>query len=146
MKLQKRKIPVLENESAIPEILEIWLQSWEFGVIPAVGGKKGKGKAELFDPDIVISDVIMTSFASVGLLQILRAGNQNRPIILITAQFTIGSSKAGAGLFPADERRLVSGEESQICYALEEIMAPPAFTWQYRHWSIIKKPAAIRLS
>ncbi len=71
------------------EVLEMRLQDWGFDVILAEDGREGQEKAVSFDPDIVLSDVIMPHFSGMELLHSLRAGAPNRPIILMTAQASV---------------------------------------------------------
>lgn len=97
------------------EVLEMRLQDWGFDVILAEDGKEGQEKAELYDPDIVISDVIMPHFSGMELLQLFRTGGSNRPIILMTAQgsvdLAVDAMKRGASDFvtkPIDYSKLRS--------------------------------------
>ncbi len=83
------KVLVVDDEAAMREVLEMRLQGWGFEVCLAENGKEGKEKAESFAPDIVISDVVMPEVSGMELLHDLKAGNPDRPIILITAQASI---------------------------------------------------------
>lgn len=83
------KVLVVDDEAAMREVLEMRLQEWGFEVCLAEDGIEGKEKAELYDPDIVISDVIMPQVSGMDLLRFLKAGDPNRPIILVTAQASI---------------------------------------------------------
>ena len=83
------KILVVDDEAAMREVLEIRLQEWGFEVCLAEDGMEGKELAESYDPDIVISDVIMPQVSGMDLLRSLKAGDPDRPIILVTAQATI---------------------------------------------------------
>src|SRR5512139_1228072 len=71
------------------EVLEMRLQEWGFEVCLAADGREGEQLAESFDPDIVISDVIMPQVSGMELLRSLKAGDPDRPIILVTAQASI---------------------------------------------------------
>jgi DNA-binding NtrC family response regulator len=83
------KVLVVDDEAAMREVLEMRLQEWGFDVCLAGDGIEGKEKAESFDPDIVISDVIMPEVSGMDLLRDLKAGDPDRPIILVTAQASI---------------------------------------------------------
>jgi len=83
------KILVVDDEAAMREVLEMRLQEWGFEVCLAGDGAEGKEMAESYDPDIVISDVIMPQVSGMELLRALRAGDPDRPIILVTAQASI---------------------------------------------------------
>lgn len=65
------------------------LSEWGFDVCTAEDGIEGKALAESYDPDIVISDVIMPQVSGMELLRSLKAGDPDRPIILVTAQGSI---------------------------------------------------------
>jgi len=65
------------------------LNEWGFDVCTAEDGIEGKALAESYDPDIVISDVIMPQVSGMELLRSLKAGDPDRPIILVTAQGSI---------------------------------------------------------
>ncbi len=83
------KILVVDDEAAMREVLQMRLQEWGYEVCLAEDGMEGKKMAESCDPDIVISDVIMPQVSGMDLLRLLKAGDPDRPIILITAQATI---------------------------------------------------------
>jgi DNA-binding NtrC family response regulator len=83
------KILVVDDEAAMREVLQMRLQEWGFDICLAEDGVQGKELAESYDPDIVISDVIMPQVSGMDLLRFLKAGNPDRPIILVTAQASI---------------------------------------------------------
>ncbi len=89
MNNRQTKILVVDDEAAMREVLEMRLQEWGFEVRLAQDGREAKGIAETFDPDIVISDVVMPEVSGLELLKFLKAGNPRRPIILVTAQASI---------------------------------------------------------
>ncbi len=86
---KRLKILVVDDEEAMREVLEMRLQDWNFDVQLAATGTEGRDSAEQFSPDIVVSDIIMPGLSGLELLTALKAGNQNRPVILITAQGSI---------------------------------------------------------
>ncbi len=65
------------------------LQDWGFEVRLAADGIEGKEIAESYDPDLVISDVIMPQISGLELLRLLKTGDPDRPVILVTAQASI---------------------------------------------------------
>jgi DNA-binding NtrC family response regulator len=83
------KVLVVDDEAAMREVLEMRLQEWGFDVCLAGDGIEGKELAESYDPDIVISDVIMPQLSGMELLRDLKTGDPDRPIILVTAQASI---------------------------------------------------------
>ncbi len=86
---RRTRILVVDDEAAMREVLEMRLQDWGFDVLLAEDGIEAREKAESFDPDIVLSDVIMPRFSGMELLHSLRAGTRSRPIILMTAQASV---------------------------------------------------------
>jgi len=85
----KTKILVVDDEAAMREVLEMRLRDWGFEVLLAADGIEGKELAESSNPDMVISDVVMPQISGLELLRSLKAGNPDRPIILVTAQASI---------------------------------------------------------
>ncbi len=89
MNHRSTKILVVDDEEAMREVLQMRLQEWGFDVCLAEDGVQGKELAESYDPDIVISDVIMPQVSGMDLLRSLKAGDPDRTIILVTAQASI---------------------------------------------------------
>lgn len=87
--MPKTKILVVDDEAAIREALEMLLQEWGFDVRPAADGEKAKQLVETYDPDIVVSDVVLPQLSGLELLRLLKIGNPSRPVILITAHATV---------------------------------------------------------
>ena len=83
------KILVVDDEAAMREVLEMRLESWGFDVCLAEDGARGEEMALSGNPDIVISDVVMPGISGMELLRSLKAGNPERPVILVTAQATV---------------------------------------------------------
>lgn len=107
------KILVVDDEEAMRLVLEMRLQDWGFDVRVAGDGAAGERLAASFEPDIVISDVVMPELSGLQLLRSLKAGDPARPVILITAQGTIDMAveamKQGAADFitkPLDYSKL----------------------------------------
>jgi DNA-binding NtrC family response regulator len=116
------RILVVDDEAAMREVLEMRLIEWGFDVCLAEDGVQGKDRALVFDPDIVLSDVVMPRMTGMDLLPILKTGNPHRPVILITAQGTVDlavdAMKKGAFDFitkPIDYQKL-----RMILHAAEE--------------------------
>ncbi len=120
----KTKVLIVDDEPAIREVLEMILQEWGYDVRLASDGAEAKEMVESYDPDIVISDVVMPQLSGLDLLRCLKVGNPNRPVILITAHASIDlaveSMKQGAQDFitkPMDYpklRAILKAAESDI--------------------------------
>src|ERR1051326_5029603 len=120
----RTKVLIVDDEPAIREVLEMILQEWGYQVRLASDGAEAKDLVESFDPEIVISDVVMPQLSGLDLLRCLKAGNPNRPVILVTAHASIDlaveSMKQGAQDFitkPMDYpklRAILKAAESDI--------------------------------
>jgi len=86
---RKTKILVVDDEEAMREVLEMRLQEWGFDVRLAGDGLEAQEQAQDYDPDIVISDVVMPELSGLDLLRSLKADRPDRPVLLVTAQGSI---------------------------------------------------------
>jgi DNA-binding NtrC family response regulator len=86
---RKTKILVVDDEEAMREVLEMRLQDWGFDVRVACDGMEGEALAQSYDPDVVISDIVMPEFSGLDLLRSLKADRPDRPVVLLTAQGSI---------------------------------------------------------
>jgi len=121
---RKTKVLIVDDEPAIREVLEMILQEWGYDVRLASDGAEAKQLVESYDPEIVISDVVMPQLSGLDLLRCLKAGNPSRPVILVTAHASIDlaveSMKQGAQDFvtkPMDYpklRAILKAAESDI--------------------------------
>jgi DNA-binding response OmpR family regulator len=66
------KILVVDDEAAMREVLQMRLMEWGFEVCSAEDGMQGNELAESYNPDIVISDVIMPQVSGMELLRLLK--------------------------------------------------------------------------
>ncbi|MBW4621712.1 MAG: response regulator [Cyanosarcina radialis HA8281-LM2] len=95
--MANKKILVIDNEEYIQEVTKICLETvagWE--VLTAGSGEEGIAKAEAYQPDAILLDVMMPDmdgFATFDRLQAHRA-TQTIPVILLTAKIQ-----------PSDRRR-----------------------------------------
>ena len=89
MTTRKRKILIVDDDPAMLESFEVLLQSWGFEVLLAADAREAKEMVNRTDPDIVISDVVMPEISGLELLRDLKAGNPQRPVLLITARGSI---------------------------------------------------------
>jgi DNA-binding NtrC family response regulator len=89
MTTRKRKILIVDDDPAMRESFDILLQSWGFEVLQAGDAREARELVNRVDPDIVISDVVMPEVSGLELLRELKAGNPQRPVLLITARGSI---------------------------------------------------------
>src|SRR5499426_1215764 len=121
---RKTKVLIVDDEPAIREVLEMILQEWGYEVRLASDGAEAKQLVESYDPEIVVSDVVMPQLSGLDLLRCLKTGNPSRPVILVTAHASIDlaveSMKQGAQDFitkPMDYpklRAILKAAESDI--------------------------------
>ncbi len=89
MSLRRTKVLVVDDDPAMLEILEMRLEGWGFDVRLAADGMEAQEIVESYDPDIVLTDVIMPEISGLELLRSLKSDDEARPVILITAQGSI---------------------------------------------------------
>jgi DNA-binding NtrC family response regulator len=89
MSSARMKILVVDDEPTMREVLEELLPEWGYDLRTAADGLEGKAMAESYNPDIVLSDVVMPRLSGLDLLRELKAGEPSRPVILFTAQGSI---------------------------------------------------------
>lgn len=78
------RILIVDDDPATREALQTHLRAWGFDVGVAGDGLQARVLSESYDPDIVISDVVMPHVSGLELLQCLKSGRP-RPVILVTA-------------------------------------------------------------
>ena len=70
---RKTKVLIVDDEPAIREVLEMILHEWGYEVRLASDGAEAKQLVESYDPEIVISDVVMPQLSGLDLLRALKA-------------------------------------------------------------------------
>ncbi len=86
------RILVVDDEAVMREVLEMRLEQMGFEVYLAASGGEASEVTERAQPDLVISDVMMPDMDGIELLRILKAGDPDRPVVLITAHGTVDSA------------------------------------------------------
>ncbi len=85
----RTKVLVVDDETALREVLGMRLEDWGFEVRLASDGSQAKDMVEAYEPDIVISDAVMPEISGLELLKNLKEGDATRPVILITAHGSV---------------------------------------------------------
>ncbi len=83
---------VVDDEAAMREVLSMRLEEWGFEVATAADATEAQAEARRLDPEVVISDVVLPEASGLELLELLRAGDPRRPVILITAYGTVDTA------------------------------------------------------
>jgi CheY-like chemotaxis protein len=68
---RKIRILVVDDEEAMREVLEMRLQDWGFEVRLAENAPEATALAQSWDPDMVISDVVIPGMSGLDLLRTL---------------------------------------------------------------------------
>jgi DNA-binding NtrC family response regulator len=112
---------VVDDEAAMREVLEIRLQQWGYRVHIAACAEEARELVEQREPDLVLSDVVLPELSGLELLKVLKAGNADRPVLLMTAYGSIDRAveamKEGAQDFltkPLDYPKLRSTLEAAL--------------------------------
>ena len=82
------KVLLVDDDPDLQEILQICLRQWRLEVVSAANGAEGARLAKSYDPDIVLSDVMMPGTSGIALLKSLQAEDSSRPVILMTGYST----------------------------------------------------------
>jgi DNA-binding NtrC family response regulator len=97
------KILIVDDEEAMLEVLRIRLEQWGYEVNLAHTGVEAQDLVGNFQPDIVLSDVVMPELSGLDLLKIFKKDAPDRPVVLMTAHGTVemavGAMKKGANDF-----------------------------------------------
>ena len=113
------RVLVVDDEDAIREVLRLRLEAWGYQVALAGDGKQAEAQIDSFDPEIVVSDVVMPELSGLELLRRLQSSTPLRPVILLTAHGTVDMAveamKQGAHDFitkPIDYAKLQASLEA----------------------------------
>ena len=83
------KVLIVDDEEAMREVLEMRLQSWGFEVGLAATGTEGRQMAESFEPDIVVTDVVMPGGMSGRQLAVRLLASHPRQKIIFTSGYNV---------------------------------------------------------
>ncbi|MBI4916035.1 MAG: sigma-54-dependent Fis family transcriptional regulator [Acidobacteria bacterium] len=83
------KVLVVDDEPAMREVLEMRLEAWGYEVLLAGDVPEAERLATTRRPDVVISDVVLPEASGIDLLRSLKAGDAERPVILMTAHGSV---------------------------------------------------------
>ena len=81
---KSKKILVVDDETAITELIEVILSERGYQVIIANNGKSGIRQFEKFHPDLIITDLVMPDIEGIELLRVLRTRTKSIPIIVMS--------------------------------------------------------------
>jgi len=109
------KILLVDDDPDTQDIMQIHLQQWGYQVRIASNGTEARDLADTYNPDIVISDVVMPELSGLELLRCFQSSDPGRPVILVTGyssvDMAVEAMKQGAQDFltkPLDYSKLKS--------------------------------------
>ena len=79
-----KKILVVDDESAITDLVSLILTEEGYEVSTAQNGKEGLKQFESEGPDLVITDIIMPDMEGIEFVQTLVKKNKNIPIVVMS--------------------------------------------------------------
>ena len=86
---KRMKILVVDDDAAMREVLRIRLESWGYQVHSAADAGQAQELIRSYNPELVISDVVMPEISGLDLLRFLMADKPVRTIVLMTAHGTV---------------------------------------------------------
>ncbi len=109
------RVLVVDDDPTFRNVLEMRLQGWGYHVKVAADAERARQLASSWDPDLILSDVVMPETSGIQLLGFLREDRPDRPVILLTAhgsvEMAVDAMKVGAVDFltkPVNYRNLKS--------------------------------------
>jgi len=118
------RVLVVDDEPAMREVLQARIERWGFPVRTAENVQQARALVATFDPDLVISDLVLPDATGLALLEHLRGSGRERSVLMITAYGTIDVAvqaiKGGATDFltkPLDHvalRRFIDAIEDRL--------------------------------
>lgn len=89
------KVLVIEDEKRLAQLMKKGLEENSFSVDLAYDGEEGKYMAENYPYDAVLLDIMLPGIDGLDILQSLRAGGMDVPVLIITARGEIGDRIRG---------------------------------------------------
>src|SRR5690606_29873676 len=87
------KILIVDDEEALRELLTVRLEHWGYECRAASHVGEAERLITTFEPDVVLSDVVMPGVTGLDLLRRLRAAGRGRqPVVLMTAHGSIDTA------------------------------------------------------
>jgi DNA-binding NtrC family response regulator len=87
------KVLIVDDEASLRDVLSVRLEHWGYSCRAAADVQEAESLMSDFDPDLVLSDVVMPEVTGIDLLRRLRArGRRRLPVILMTAHGTVDNA------------------------------------------------------
>src|SRR5271154_6911457 len=92
------KVLVVDDEPNIRELVEVALKFHGCAVAVSASGKDALHQAEIYEPDLMILDVMLPDMDGFEVCRTLRAGGNEGPVIFLTARDTTPDTIRGLTL------------------------------------------------
>ena len=83
------KILIVDDEAYIRRVLELKLKNKGYEVITAVNGAEGIEKLNLYDPDVVITDIKMPGMDGRALCEKINNSKNDKPYLIIVVTCSV---------------------------------------------------------
>jgi len=90
-----QRVLIVDDEPAVRDALRRSLSFEGYGTELAVDGIDALEKAETYEPDLIVLDVLMPRMDGLTAARRLRAGGHRVPILMLTARDTVGDRVTG---------------------------------------------------
>ena len=113
--MMAKKVLIVEDDSNIAELLNLYLEKEGFEPLVAKDGGKGVEQFRAFQPDLVLLDIMLPQLSGMEVLRRLRKEGVQLPVIMLTARDRVVDQVSG----------LDSGADDYITkpFAIEELLA-----------------------
>lgn len=88
----KRRILLVDDEVSCTETIKMALEAWGYDVASATNGEEALAAYEDYDPDLVLSDMVMPKLDGIGLLRRLKQLDPDLGVVLFTAYASLADA------------------------------------------------------
>lgn len=115
--MSELKVLIIDDETAILDILRILLKREGFDVVTAASGQQGLMALQETHPDVVLTDIRMPGVGGIEILDAARELDPTIPVILMTAQASLNSAiqAVNRGAFHYIQKPFSNDEMLLIC-------------------------------
>ena len=87
--MMAKKVLIVEDDSNIAELLNLYLEKEGFEPLVAKDGGKGVVQFRAFQPDLVLLDIMLPQLSGMEVLRRLRKEGVQLPVIMLTARDSV---------------------------------------------------------
>lgn len=93
----QRKVLIVDDSATMRNMLKAAMQELDFDVHTAQDGEKAMKSIELYDYDIILTDINMPNVDGIELIRLIRGNDKNgaKPILVITTEGGDAAKQAG---------------------------------------------------